>query len=101
MGEPLLRGRCTCWVWGFSRGCGGWEELDFQPWCQQVFYLPGSALFLSVMWLRTLSTTPHHVWKISMRSRCGRIWGCPHRGTLCLRVSLCPDCSRDPSVHAP
>lgn len=33
MGEPLLKGGCTYWVWGFCRGCGGWAELDFQPWC--------------------------------------------------------------------
>lgn len=29
MGEPLLRGGCTCWVWGFCRGCGGLERASF------------------------------------------------------------------------
>lgn len=33
MGESLLRGGYTHWVWVFCRGCGGWGEADFRPWC--------------------------------------------------------------------
>lgn len=69
MGEPLLRGRCTCWVWGFCRGCGGWEELVFQPWCQQMFHLPGSALFLSCGSERYL---PHYI--MCGKYRCSAVW---------------------------
>lgn len=79
-------------LWGVG------ESLISDPGAQQMFHLPGSALFLSIMWLWMLPTTPHHtyLWKISMFSSCRRIWGCPHRGTLCLGVSLCPYCLESP-----